>query len=61
MRLMNRCIVCRFEIKCLSKRLSIKVDNHLYSAKDEAVALKNKSLITVGKNKLIGRAIQIKC
>ncbi|KAL4461903.1 hypothetical protein ABPG72_001604 [Tetrahymena utriculariae] len=38
----------RFEIKCLSKKFHIKVDNNLYSLKDDPVALKNKSLITVG-------------
>lgn len=41
----------RFEIKCLSKKFHIKVDNNLYSFKDGAVALKNKSLITVGNLK----------
>ncbi|EAS07155.2 FHA domain protein (macronuclear) [Tetrahymena thermophila SB210] len=38
----------RFEIKCLSKKFHIKVDNNLYSIKDDPVPLKNKSLITVG-------------
>lgn len=32
----------------MSKRFRIKVDNHSYSLRDRAVALKNKSLITVG-------------
>ena len=38
----------RFEIKCLSKKFRIKVDNQVYSIKDDAVPLKNKSLITIG-------------
>ena len=38
----------KFEIKCLSKKYYIKVDNSLYSYKDKPVALKNKSLISIG-------------
>lgn len=37
-----------FEIKCLSKKYYIKVNNSLYNHKDKPILLRNKSLITIG-------------
>ena len=42
----------KFEIKCLSEKYPIKVNNVKYDYKDEPVTLDNNSLITIGKENL---------
>jgi hypothetical protein len=39
----------RFEIKCLSKRYPIKVNNFIYTCKDKPIPIGNKTFIAIGE------------